>query len=103
MNNFWIGVAENHATVRGVHFRNVLAIKTFIPLRISKKYWAASIANTNLPMYQFRSEYCFIFSLEYLQISKFEYADHFELFCVFTIDTAHFFREIYEMKQYSGR
>ena len=33
MNIFWIGVAENDATVRGVHFRNVLAIETLFYFR----------------------------------------------------------------------
>ena len=33
MNIFWIGVAENDTTVRGVHFRNVLAIETLFYFR----------------------------------------------------------------------
>ena len=33
MNIFWVGVAENYATVRGVHFRNVLAIETLFYFR----------------------------------------------------------------------
>ena len=33
VNIFWIGVAENDATVRGVHFRNVLAIETLFYFR----------------------------------------------------------------------
>ena len=30
VNIFWIGMAENDATARGVHFRSVLEIKTLI-------------------------------------------------------------------------